>query len=117
MSKHKIDLSDRLLEFAAVAIKLSSSLEKSYAGRYIAGQMLRSASSAGANYEEACSAESRADFIHKLQIVLKELRETVYWLRLSQRSSLLGADEPLLEAARSLTSIIAKSIVTAKSNR
>ncbi|HTY09392.1 MAG TPA: four helix bundle protein [Candidatus Edwardsbacteria bacterium] len=106
-----------MLEFAAAAIKLSSNIEKTYAGRYIAGQMLRSASSAGANYEEACSAESRADFIHKLQIVLKELRETVYWLRLSQRSGLLGSDEPLLETARSLTNIIAKSIITAKSNR
>ncbi|MRR09790.1 four helix bundle protein [bacterium] len=61
MSSYKIDLSDRLLEFAAAAIRLSIMLEKSYAGRYIAGQMLRSASSAGANYEEACGAESRAD--------------------------------------------------------
>ncbi|MRR09789.1 four helix bundle protein [bacterium] len=56
-------------------------------------------------------------FIHKLQIVLKELRETVYWLRLSQRSGLIGADEPLLEQARSLTNIIAKSIITAKQNK
>ena len=79
---------------------------------------MRAGSSAGANYEEACGAESRADFVHKLQIVLKELRESKFWLRLLERSSLVDPAYPALHAlmkeAQELTNIIAKSVVTAK---
>jgi len=74
------------LDFACEIIKLVIQLNGSAVGRHIAGQLLRSSTSAGANYEEACGAESRPDFIHKLQIVLKELRETLYWLRLIKKS-------------------------------
>jgi four helix bundle protein len=118
LSNYKLDLSDRLLEFAAASIKLSATLAGTYAGKYIAGQLLRSACSAGANYEEACGAESRADFIHKLQIVLKELKESLYWLRLAGKSSLLRCDDTsLTEEATSLVNIIAKSVITAKRNK
>jgi len=107
-----------LLAFAAASIKLSATLTVTYAGKYIAGQLLRSACSAGANYEEACGAESRADFIHKLQIVLKELKESLYWLRLAGKSSLLKSDDrTLTEEATSLVNIIAKSVITAKRNK
>jgi len=61
-------------------------LQRSAASRHIAGQLVRAATSAGANYFEARGAESRADFAHKLQLCLKELRETEYWLRLLERS-------------------------------
>ena len=55
--------------------------------------MLRAGTSVGANYEEACGAQSKADFIHKLQIVLKEIREPMYWLKLLQRSNILKREE------------------------
>jgi four helix bundle protein len=82
-------------------------------------QLLRAASSAGANYEEACGAESRADFTHKLQISLKELREACYWLKLMSRSQLAAEDQlaALLDQAGILSRMVGKSIVTAKSRR
>jgi four helix bundle protein len=79
---------------------------------------MRSATSAGANYQEARGAESRADFVHKLQVVLKELRETQYWLFLVERASLApsGALKPLLVEVDELVRMVVKSILTAKSN-
>lgn len=72
-----------------------------------------------ANYEEACSAESRNDFIHKMQIVLKELRESQYWIRLIGKSGIhCSVDlDALLREAGELINIIAKSVITAKNNR
>jgi four helix bundle protein len=86
-------------------------------GRYVIGQLMRSSASAGANYQESCAAESRADFVHKLQIVLKELRESEYWLKLMGRGSLLpdAATGPLLAEAEQLVRILAKSVITTKS--
>ncbi len=112
-------LSERLLDFAVEVIKIVGKITKTYVGRQIAGQLIRSSSSAGANYEEACGAESRSDFIHKLQIVLKELRESSFWLKLIRKSSLLPAEEidELITESSELGNIIAKSIVTAKRNR
>ena len=81
--QNRSDLSERLLEFAASSIKLTVRLKRTAVGRYIANQLMRAASSSGANYEEACGAESKADFIHKMQLVLKELRESLYWLKLT----------------------------------
>jgi four helix bundle protein len=93
-------------------------LEKTYAGKHIAGQLMRSATSSGANYEEARGTESRADFVHKMQVVLKELRESLYWLRLTEKSSLISGDKSkkLLKEASELCNIIGRSIVTAKKN-
>jgi four helix bundle protein len=116
--KQSKTLANRLLEFAVEIVKVAQILGRSYVGRQIAGQLLRSATSAGANYEEACGAESRSDFIHKLQIVLKELKESVFWLRLSTRASLISVEKgsELLKEAEELSSIVAKSVVTAKKN-
>ena len=115
----KNNLSDRLEDFAVEVIKLAGKLQRTFVGRHIAGQLVRSATSAGANYEEACSGESRSAFIHKLQIVLKELRESLYWLRLTSRSDLISEEEatPLLKEGKELANIVAKSVVTAKKNR
>lgn len=112
-------LSDRLEEFAMLVIKLIETLNKSFIGRHIGGQLFRSSTSAGANYEEACGAESRADFIHKLQVVLKELRESLYWLRLISKSGLASHQKmnPILNEATALTNIIGKSVLTAKKNK
>jgi four helix bundle protein len=78
---------------------------------------MRSSASAGANYQEACAAESRADFVHKLQLVLKELRESEYWLKLMGRGSLLpeSVTSSLLAEAGQLVRILAKSVITTKS--
>jgi four helix bundle protein len=110
------NLSERLLTFAADVMKLVSLLSKTYAGRHVGGQLFHSATSAGANYEEACGAESRADFVHKLQIVLKELKETRYWLLLIKKSELIKTPslDHLIQEAGELSRIIAKSVVTAK---
>ncbi|MFH1900797.1 MAG: four helix bundle protein [Candidatus Omnitrophota bacterium] len=78
------ELSERLLNFAADVIKLVIQLNKTAMGRYVSGQLMRASTSAGANYEEACGAESRADFIHKVQIAFKELKESKYSLNTVQ---------------------------------
>ena len=111
------DLSQRLLEFAVGNVKLTARLARTAAGRYIAGQLMRASASCGANYQEARGAESRADFIHKLQLVLKEIREAGYWLQLADKADVLqGSDmESLRKEADELTRIIVKSVLTAKS--
>ena len=86
------ELEERLVDFAVRIIKLSSRLPRTPAGRHIAGQVLRSGTSPAPNYGEARGAESAADFVHKLRIVLKELNETSIWLRLIQRSEVLNGD-------------------------
>jgi len=110
------DISERLENFAVEIIKLVGKICKSFVGRHVAGQLLGSSTSAGANYEEACGAESRSDFVHKLQIVLKELKESLYWLRLISKSGLISREEVsgVLREGKELANIIAKSIVTTK---
>jgi len=77
---------------------------------------MRAAASSGANYEEACGAESKADFIHKMQLVLKELRESLYWLKLVEKTNLISGKElrALADEANELIKIVAKSVITAK---
>ena len=117
MQNKRKDLSERLLDFAAGIIKLLVRLNKTAVGRHIGNQLMRSATSSGANYEEACGAESKADFIHKMQLVLKELRESLYWLKLVKRACLIPDEDlqPFLSEADELVKIVAKSIITAKS--
>ena len=110
------DLSERLLVFSANVVKFTAKLNRSATGRHIANQLMRASTSCGANYEEACAAESRADFIHKMQIVLKEMRESRYWLRLIAKVGLFpdsGAAN-LLRESDELVKIFAKSVITAK---
>jgi four helix bundle protein len=83
------ELEERLIDFAVRVINLSTSLPRTPAGKHIAGQILRSGTSPAPNYGEARGAESHADFIHKLRIVLKELNETSIWLRVIDRSQML----------------------------
>src|SRR5690349_22299284 len=88
----KTDLvEERLIELAATIINFSAKIPRTAPGRHIALQMVRSATAAAANYGEARGAESRADFIHKLRIVEKELNETGIWLRILSRTSLVSA--------------------------
>ncbi len=82
------ELEDRLIDFAVMVIGVVEALPNSKAGNHIAGQLVRSGTSPAPNYGEARSAESRKDFIHKMKISLKELRETVIWLKIISRKRL-----------------------------
>ena len=111
-------LSLRLLNFAARVGKAVDALPNTRLGRHIAGQLVRSGTSPAPNYAEACAAESRKDFVHKLKICLKELRESRCWIQLIIKSNLLTELQmsDLLDECTQLCNIIGKSIVTAKSN-
>ena len=114
-----IELEERLIDFAVRVIRLSASLPKTPAGNHIAGQMLRSGTSPAPNYGEARGAESHADFVHKLGIVLKELNETSIWLRVIDRSELLKKEllADIIEENRALCRIFTASVATARANR
>jgi four helix bundle protein len=113
------DLSQRLLVFGSRCLKLCSTLSRSVVGRWVANQLVRCSTSAGANYEEACGAESRADFVHKMQVVLKELRESCYSLALTEKSELVPAHRlnQLAVESKELVRIFSKSVITAKQNQ
>ena len=112
------DLEDRLLDFAARVGKLVEALPDTRLGRHVAGQLVRSGTSPAPNYAEACAAESKKDFIHKLGIALKELRESRTWIKLILKSDMLPVDriEQLLDESNQLCNIIGKSVVTAKAS-
>jgi four helix bundle protein len=76
----KYDIEERLIDFAIQIIRMAETLPKSRVGYHISGQLIRCGTSPAPNFGEAQSAESRADFIHKMRICLKELRETRVWL-------------------------------------
>jgi four helix bundle protein len=120
MKKPAYDLEERLLEYSVRVIRVSESMVKSAAGQYIADQLLRSGTSPYGHHGEAEAAESRADFIHKLRVCQKELRESRRWLRLIQRAPLVEKPELLKELsaeAEELVRIFASSIRTAEANR
>jgi four helix bundle protein len=116
MEEKPEQLSDRLLDFAVEIIKITDALPNTVAGRHVAGQLIRAGTSCGSNYEEACGAESRSDFAHKMSIVLKELKESRFWPRLISRTQMLASNrtEPVLEECQQLCAMVAKSILTAK---
>ena len=108
-------LERRLISFAAAIVSLSAKLPKTPQGRHVCGQILRSGTAAAANYGEARGAESRADFIHKLKVVFKELNETTIWLEVMRESSLLSP-ENIVAIVAELCRIIAASIKTARAS-
>ena len=110
------DLGERLLDYGALIIKLVEVLPKNVIGKRIGDQLLRSGTSVGANYEEAQAAESKRDFVHKLQISLKELRESNYWLRLLAKSEILNESQlrAILDESNQLLAILSKAVITAK---
>ena len=114
------DLEDRLLEFASDIIDISENLPDTRSGRHVAGQLLRSGTSPYSNHGEAESAESPEDFIHKLKVCLKELRETRRWLRLIDRnrwSQINASLQVSIAESHELIRIFVASIRTAKRNR
>ena len=114
------DLEDRLLEYAVRIIRVAESMRRSAAGLHIADQLLRSGTSPYGNHGEAEGAESRDDFIHKLRVCFKELRESRRWLKLIQRAELIDKPEPLeglINESDELVRIFARSIQTAANHR
>jgi len=114
------DLEDRLIDFAVRIIRTAESLPKTKLGNHIAGQLIRCGTSPAPNYGEAQSAESRSDFVHKMKVSLKELRETRVWLLIIVRAKLLKPAsklEPLIEKNNELISIFVTSIKTAQKRK
>jgi four helix bundle protein len=114
------DLEDRLLEYAASVIRLVERIPRTPAGAHVAGQVLRSASSPLSNHGEAQAAESVDDFIHKLSVCLKELKESRRWLRLIVRVPLLKPEsqvDPLLNETEEHIRIFSASIRTAQKRK
>ncbi len=112
-------LQERLLQFGVRIIGVVRALPKDDVGGHIRLQVLRSGTSAGANYEEGVASESKRDFIHKLQIALKELRETRYWLRLISTAELLPQSKmsSSLQECDELIAMMTSSINTLRSGK
>ena len=114
----KYDLQDRLIDFSVNLINALDHLPDTIIGNHLKGQLTRSGTSPALNYAEACDAESRKDFIHKIKIVLKELRETFVGLTIIKRLRLLDLNQLnfLLKECDELIAILTRSHATAKSN-
>lgn len=116
----KYDLESRLIEFSVQIIALVEAMPSSKAANHLAGQLLRSGTSPALNYAEAQGGESKNDFIHKIKIVLKELRETQVCLKIIHKAKLFKSEDELnmvLKEAAELVAIFAKSAKTAESSR
>jgi len=114
---NQFDLENRLIDFAVLIVDFTDKIPKTRTGNHFAGQLIRSGTSPALNYGEVRGAESRKDFIHKNQIVLKELRETYNALRILDRTGRyqkLPILERVLKEANELVSIFVKTIQTTK---
>jgi len=117
--KKKFDLEERLIDFAVYIIQVSENIYTTPVGKHISGQIVRSGTSPALHYGEAQSAESRADFIHKLKILLKELRETLVGLKIIKRTPLTSNLELINKGiieCNELIAIFNKSVETARKN-
>jgi four helix bundle protein len=113
----KFDLENRLIDFAVNIIKLTDGISQSKAGLHLQGQLVRCGTSPALNYGEAMSGESRKDFIHKIKIVLKELRESYVALKIIDKANLYNNKTfitSLMNEANELISIFVKSVETAR---
>ena len=113
------NLEDRLIDFAVRIIQSAESLPKTKAGKHISRQLIRCGISPAPNYGEAQGAESRSDFVHKMKVCLKELRETKVWLKIIIKAKLMkpvSRLNDLINENDQLISIFVTSIKTAKAN-
>ena len=114
---NKFDLEERLINFAVIIVEIVESMPHSRAANHLADQLLRSGTSPALNYGEAQGGESRRDFIHKIKIALKELRESHICSKIIFRSKLFSSEEKILSAMKEnneLISIFVKSAETAQ---
>jgi four helix bundle protein len=114
----KYDLEERLIDFAVEISEIIEKFPETRIGNYLAGQLVRSGCSPALNYGEAQSAESRNDFIHKMKVILKELRESLISLKIAERRNLMSLDRIAKgkDECNQLIAIFVKSIETAKKN-
>jgi len=119
MNDKAFDLEDRLVDFAVRIIGVVEAPPDTKAGRHVAGQLVRCGTSPAPNYGEAQAAESRKDFIHKMKVCLKELRESMIWLKIIFRKPLCPPDrlESIMRECDELISIFVSSIKTAQQNQ
>jgi len=119
MTNIEFNLEERLLDFSAGIIKIVEALPNTRVGNHIAGQLIKAGTSPFANHGEAQAAESQKDFIHKLRICLKELRETKRWLDLIEKAQLLKEAElnEFIRESEELIKIFVANINTANRNR
>lgn len=114
--KTQNEILDLSIEFALDIIDYAEELDAKRKF-VIANQLLKSGTSIGANIHEAQSAESRADFIHKLKVADKEAKETEYWLLLCKKSNHYSVDEKLLSKLLSIQKLLSKIISATKKNQ
>ncbi len=112
-------LEDRLIDFAVRVITVVEALPDTKAGKHIANQLVRAGTAPAPNYGEARAAESRADFVHKLKVSLKELRETFIWLKIIERKPILpkGRLGDIVKECDELISIFVTSLKTASTSQ
>jgi four helix bundle protein len=116
---NKSELEERLISFAVMIIEIVETMTDTKAANHLAGQLLRSGTSPALNYGEAQSGESRRDFIHKIKVVLKELRESNICLKIIYRAKLYSNESKIIFALKEsdeLIAIFVKSIETAQKN-
>ena len=118
MKDMKYDLEERLIDFAICVSDIVDNLPATRLGNYIGGQLIRSGCSPALNYGEAQSAESRNDFIHKMKVILKELRESLISIKIIERKKLHDIEivSRTKDECNQLVAIFVKSIETAKKN-
>jgi four helix bundle protein len=107
------NIAERLLAFGLSALRIARELPRDAVTRHVALQLVRSATGAGANYEEARAAESRNDFVHKLGIAAKEVREATYWVQLIHGAGWVELSV-LIDEANELSAILSASCRTAR---
>jgi len=115
----KSNLEERLINFAVLIIEITNELANTKAGNHLGGQLIRSGTSPALNYGEAQSAESRKDFVHKIKVVLKELRESFICLKIIDKVKLYKNSQKIdtaLKENNELISIFVKSVETAQNN-
>ncbi len=113
------ELKNRTKQFALAVIRLVESLPSVKTSDVLGKQLLRSATSVGANYRAACRARSKADFVSKITVVEEEADESLFWLELLEESRLVDRNTttPLIKEANELTAIFTSAGKTAKSRR
>ena len=116
---NNFDLEERLINFLVLVIDIVNDMSHTKAGNHLSGQLVRSGTSVSLNYGEAQSAESKKDFIHKIKVVLKELRETLVCLKIIHRTKLYMSEDKIVFVKKEndeLISIFVKSTLTAQKN-
>ena len=114
-----VDIAERTVAYSIRVIKLYRQIAKDNVGRVIGKQILRSATSIGANVHEAQGAQSKADFIAKMSIAHKEAYETSYWLRIMKEAELVKSEQlaPLADETNQIVKILSSILITSKNNK